>query len=70
MKTKKVLKLIRPYCSEIRKNKKHYVCYPYGANRTITISSSSSDGNFYKQVYREFRREGVIIKELEKYVHG
>ena len=70
MKTKDVVQMIIPYCYRWRKNRKHYVFYPIGSDRIITISATSSDGNFYKQAYREFRREGVIIKELEKYIHG
>lgn len=65
MKTKQVLKLVEPYCSRIRYTGKHYVCSPVGARRIITISVTSSDGNFHKQVYREFRREGIDIIELK-----
>lgn len=64
MKTKDILKLVEPYCSRIRYTGKHYVCSPIGSKRIITMSVTSSDRNFHKQVYREFRREGVNIVEL------
>lgn len=66
MPIKKLIKLVSKYCDRIRHNGKHYVCYPKGIKRTITIASSSSDRNQYRQVFREFRRCGIIIKELTK----
>ena len=70
MKVKKLLKIVSPYCSSIRDNTKHYVCYPINGTEVVVIARSSSDANYYKQVYRHFRKAGVIVKELEKYMHG
>ncbi len=69
METKDLIAIIEPYCDRIRQNK-HFVCYPKDLKRTIVISSSPSyKRNRHRQVYREFRRAGIIIKELEKYLH-
>ena len=66
MNTRELIKIVYKYCDSIRLNGKHYVCYPKGLTRIIVISASPSDRNSHKQVYREFRRFGIIIKELEK----
>lgn len=66
MSTKEILKILAPYCDRIRYGGKHYVCYPKGLKRTITVSATTSDRNRHRQVFREFRRCGIIIKELQK----
>lgn len=62
MKSKDVIKAIYPYVERVAYNGKHYKAYV--GNNVITISSTSSDRNFNRQVYRDFRRIGIIIKEL------
>lgn len=64
-----MLKILEPYCRRIRMGGKHIVFYPYHTSRIITMSMTSSDGMWYKQLYKEFAREGVRIVELEKYLH-
>lgn len=64
MKSKELLKILIPYCDKIDYNGKHYKAFVKGTNNVIAIASTSSDRNFDRQVYRDFRRIGVIIKEL------
>jgi hypothetical protein len=64
MQIKELLDKIAPYCDKIIKGNKHIKAYVKGTNSVITIASTSSDRNFHRQVYRDFRRKGVIIKEL------
>ena len=66
MKPKEFIKILSPYCDKIVHNKKHYKAYVKGTDKVITISSSSSDQNFMSMVFRDFRRLGIIIKELKK----
>lgn len=65
MNTKKMLKILHPYCDRIRYNGMHYVCYPKGLKRIITFSASPSDRHWYHQLFNEFRRCGIIITELQ-----
>jgi hypothetical protein len=66
MKAKDILEILKPYCREIRKaGSGHYVAYPYNSPRPIAFSSTPSDRNWHKQLFREFRRCGVIIEELK-----
>lgn len=66
MRPKDVLKILIPYCRLIRRcGSNHYIAYPWGSTRSITFASTPSDRNWYKQVFREFRRCGVIIIELQ-----
>ena len=67
METKELIDILLKYCDSIRYNNKHYVCYPKGIKRVIVVSSSPSDRNRHRQVFREFRRCGIIISELNKY---
>lgn len=64
MKTKELIKIITPYCTHITQGGKHIKAYPKESNTVITISSTSSDMNFHKQVFRDFRRTGIIIEKL------
>ena len=64
MDIKKLLKILEPYCDKITHNK-HYIAYVKGTNKTVAIGGTSSDRNFHRQVYRDFRRLGVIIHELK-----
>lgn len=65
--TKKLIEILIPYCRKIRYGGKHYICYPKDTQvRTITFSAKSSDINQHRQVFREFRRCGIIIKKLQK----
>lgn len=64
MKSKELLEILAPYCDKIDYNGKHYKAFVKGTDKVIVISSTSSDRNFARQVYRDFRRLGVIIKEL------
>lgn len=61
-----VLKAVRPYCKSIRISKTHYVCRPILGNRIIVISASPSDTHYYKNVYKDFLRCGLDIKEILK----
>lgn len=65
MKDKKLLKTLQRYCDRIRHNNKHYVCYPKGSDKVITVSASSSDKNAWSMIYRDFRRIGIEILELK-----
>jgi hypothetical protein len=62
--TNRLLKILAPYCDKIRTGK-HIVVYPKGTNQILAISKTSSDWNRNKQVLRDFRKLGIIIKELE-----
>lgn len=64
--TKKLIDILAPYCDKIRYDSRHYVCYPKGVDRIIVVSNTSSDRNRDRQVYREFRRFGIIIQELKR----
>lgn len=66
MKTKDLLCILKNYCDDIRYNGKHYICYPKGIKEVIVVSSSSSDRNYHTQVFRDFRRKGIVIKEIKK----
>lgn len=58
------MKLIEPYCDRVEYNGNHYKAYVKGTDGIVTIAGTSSDRNFLRQVYRDFRRLGVIVKEL------
>lgn len=60
----KLIDIIKPYCDKITHNGKHYKAYLAGTNNIVTIAGTSSDRNFERQVYRDFRKAGVIIKEF------
>jgi hypothetical protein len=64
MNIKKVIKLIEPYCTRIVDGK-HIKAYT-NTNKLIVISKTSSDRYFHTQVFRDFRRAGIIINELNK----
>lgn len=64
MQTKDIIKIISPYCDRIIHGGKHIKAYVKGTNSIITMSSTASDRNFHKQIFRDFRRLGIIIKEL------
>lgn len=64
--SRQLLKIIWPYCDRIVFNGNHYKAYPKGCKGVIVISASASDRNFASQVFRDFRRMGVIINELNK----
>ncbi|MFA6325062.1 MAG: hypothetical protein WCX46_02430 [Candidatus Paceibacterota bacterium] len=65
MKIKNLIKIINPYCRSITHNGKHYkATLPTG--KVITISSTSSDSSFHKMVFQDFRRQGIIINDLNK----
>lgn len=66
MKTKDLLDILEKYCDKIIRGGKHYKCFVKGTNKIITVSSTSSDFKFYSMVYRDFRRIGIIIDELNK----
>jgi len=61
-----VIRAVTPYCSKIRMHKKHYVCYPVKGDKIITISASSSDRNYYKNVYKDFKKCGLDIPDILK----
>ena len=63
MNTKRLIKLLSKYCDKIVYNGGHYKAYLTGKG-VITISATSSDINYTKQVARDFRRLGVVIKEI------
>jgi len=63
MTVKKVLKAIEPYCDRIVLGK-HYKAYVKGTNKVIVFAASPSDTHYHTQIYREFRKVGVIIPEL------
>lgn len=65
LKNHRVLKAIAPYCDRIVLGK-HYKAYVKGTNKVICFSVSPSDTNASTQVYRDFRRIGIIIPELER----
>lgn len=62
--SKKFIDLVAPYCDKIVYNGNHYKAYVKGTDGIVTIAGTSSDRNFLRQVYRDFRRLGVIVKEL------
>ena len=64
MKSKDLIKVLDKYCHKITNNGGHYKCYPRDSSTVITISSTSSDQQYFKQVARDFRRAGIVIKEL------
>ena len=65
MKGHKIIKILHKYCDRIRFNGNHYVCYPKGVKSCITVSASQSDNYASTQVYRDFRRIGIIVNELD-----
>lgn len=58
------LKIISPYCDRIESSGKHNKAYVKGTDKIIVMSKTASDRNFLRQVYRDFRRLGIVIKEL------
>lgn len=64
----RVIKILDRYCTRIRYNRKHYVLYPRGSRAIITMSASPSDRNWMKALFQEFKRNGIIIRELEDIV--
>jgi len=64
MKIQKLLKIINPYCSEIKFSGKHYRAIIKGKG-VITISHTPSDNNYHKMVYLDFKRIGIKIPELK-----
>jgi len=62
---RELINILSKYCDRIRYSGNHYICYPIGSNKTITVSSSSGDWNKASMVFRDFRRIGIYIKELE-----
>lgn len=63
MDIQKLIKILDPYCTKIVHNK-HWKVYPKGSNQIISIAGTPSDRNYHREVYRDFRRLGIIIKEL------
>lgn len=61
----KMEKILALYCDKIRYNRKHMICYPKGTNKVVIVSMTPSDTNAYSMVFRDFRRIGVYIKELD-----
>jgi len=66
MRINDLIKIITPYCDRIIRGGKHLKAYPKGSRGVIVISYTASDTNFYKQVFRDFRRHGILINELNK----
>lgn len=64
METKEVLKIVSKYCTEIKYNGKHYVCH-LPNKKVVVISATPSSPNSHRNVYREFRRYGIILKEFK-----
>lgn len=65
MSNRKLIKILEQYTDRIRYNGNHYICYVKGGG-VVTVSASPSDGNAHTQVFRDFRRQGIIIKEIKK----
>jgi len=65
---KKLVEMVAPYCSRIRQGSKHIVLYPKGSDKVLIMSVSPSDTNHAKHMFQEFKRAGIIIKELERMV--
>lgn len=66
MKTKQLLKIVEPYCDKIIYNGNHHKLYIKDTNKIIVVSHTSSDRYYHTQVFRDFRRLEIIIKELNK----
>ena len=65
MKVKDLLKMVEPHCKSITHNGKHYkATLPNG--RVITISGTPSDQNYFKHVFRDFKRNNIIINDTKK----
>ena len=64
MKTRDVIKAIEPFCDKIVYNGSHYKAYVKDTSKIVVISATPSDRNFNRQVYRDFRRIGIIVEEL------
>ncbi len=63
MRINDLIDIVTPYCDKIIR-KSHFKLYPKNTKKVIIVASSPSDRYYYKQVYRDFRRLGIIIKEL------
>lgn len=61
---KKIINTVEPYCNEIRFNGKHYICYLKDGKSVITVSSTPRGNFFIRQIYNDFRRAGVEVREL------
>lgn len=59
-----VIDAISSYCDRIEHKGKHYKAYVKGTDKIIAFSKTPSDRNYARQIYRDFRRLGIIIKEL------
>ncbi len=66
MPPEQLIKILYRYCSKIRKNRKHYVCYPLNSKRVITVSGTPSDRNYVKHTFQQFKNKaGIIISEIQ-----
>lgn len=66
MSTNELIKILENHCDAINTTGKHIKCYPTNSDSVIIVSKTASDTNYLKQVYRDFRRVGIIIPELNK----
>lgn len=62
-----IVSIVAPYCTKVRRGK-HMIFYPKGSKRLVIMAISPSDMNFVKNVYQDFKRAGIIIKELERII--
>lgn len=65
MPDRKLYKVLSPHCVKIVVGGKHIKAY-INDKEFIVMSITTSDRYQWRQVYRDFRRKGVIIPELLK----
>ena len=65
--TMEIVRAISPYCDKVVMGGKHVLAYPKGSKMPISMASTAAKTSNQKaQVFRDFRRRGIIINELKK----
>lgn len=62
----KIIKVVSPYCKEVRHTGGHYVCYLNDNKHIVTVSATPRGQYFARQIFNDFRRAGVEISEILK----
>jgi hypothetical protein len=65
IKDKNIYYILLPYCKKIRDNGRHFVCYPKNSDKVITVSRTSNNNHFVENVYHDFLKVGIDVKELK-----
>lgn len=62
MSPKRIYNELLKYCTKIRDNGKHYICFPKNSDKVITVSKTPSMRGAYDAIEKDFKKVGIIVK--------